>query len=266
MDSRVMITNIQRFSLHDGPGIRTTVFCKGCSLHCPWCSNPENIQYTIEEHTKDDGKGTYGRLVSCDELYDELIKDKIFYAQFGVGAGLKGMPGGVTFSGGEPLLQFDRLEPLLQRLRNEKIHICTETALFVPKEQLRIAIEYVDLFYIDIKILDADTCHKTLGGQITQYLTNIGRVFSAQKPVVFRVPVIGGYTDDEMNRDLIIKLLNWYRPKKVELIKEHNLGREKYLTLGMEPLNLNRVTDEVLEQYREEIIAKTGVETEVCRV
>lgn len=259
----VFITNIQRFSLHDGPGIRTTVFCKGCALHCPWCSNPENISVSPEPYRKDGKDGIYGKWLSNQALYEELARDRLFYGQIDANMGL---PGGVTFSGGEPLLQFDRLEPLLHRLRAEGIHICVETCLFVPMDKLEIAIENVDLFYIDIKILDRERCKRILGGNLEQYLTNLDRVFSAKKPMVFRVPVIGGYTDGEDNIANVVKLINRYPPLKVELLKEHNLGGSKYKSLGRTPLKLDIVTDADMERYRQLVNEKTGVVTEICKV
>ena len=195
MENHVLVTNIQRFSLHDGPGIRTTVFLKGCSLHCPWCSNPENLHPYPEEYVKDGGKGIYGKYLSCDEIYREIIKDRIFYKQPDESIELGTHRGGVTFSGGEPLLQFDVLEPLLQRLKNENIHICVETSLFVPEDKLLIALRYVDMFYVDVKILDEATCFEILGGSLNQYKKNSEILFLSGKTVVFRVPVIGGFTD-----------------------------------------------------------------------
>lgn len=259
----VLITNIQRFSLHDGPGIRTTVFCKGCSLHCPWCSNPENISASPEPYRKDGKDGIYGKRISSEALFEELVRDRLFYGQIDAKMGL---PGGVTFSGGEPLLQFDRLKSLICRLRAEEIHICVETCFFVPMDKLEIAIENVDLFYIDIKILDQEKCKRILGGNLEQYLTNLDRAFSAKKPVVFRVPVIGGFTDGEDNIANVVKLINRYPPQKVELLKEHNLGESKYKSLGKTPLRLDTVTNDMMERYRDRIAAETGIKTEVCKI
>lgn len=259
----VLITNIQRFSLHDGPGIRTTVFCKGCSLHCPWCSNPENIAPSPEPYRKDGKDGVYGKWISNEVLFEKLARDRMFYGQIDTNMGL---PGGVTFSGGEPLLQFERLGPLLQRLRAEGMHLCAETCLFVPMDKLEIAIENVDLFYIDIKLLDPESCKQILGGNLEQYLTNLDRVFSAKKSVVFRIPVIGGYTDGEDNIANAVKLINRYPPLKVEILKEHNLGESKYKSLGKTPLRLDTVTDADMERYRDRIVTETGLQTEVCKI
>lgn len=264
MQEKILITNIQRFSLHDGPGIRTTVFCKGCSLHCPWCSNPENIMACTETYHKDGKEGVYGSLVSCNEIYEAVMRDRPFYARYGDAEGLNSLPGGVTFSGGEPLLQIECLEPLLKKLRTENVHICAETCLFVSENQLRIAMEYVDLFYVDVKILDTVKCKTILGGKLEQYLKNLEILFQTKKQTVFRIPVISGYTDDKKNCDAVIKLIQQYQPLKVELIKEHNLGQSKYQSLGRKPPVLGRITDDFMERYGRKIENETRVQTEVC--
>lgn len=266
MKDQILITNIQRFSLHDGPGIRTTVFCKGCVLRCPWCANPENLTAMPEEYVKDGKLGIYGRYMSCDKLYEEVMKDELFYRQQGLGTGLDAMPGGVTYSGGEALLQADKLEPLLQRLKDAAVHQCVETCLFVSADKLALAMQYLDLFYVDIKILDQDQCMHILHGNLGQYLANVKTLFKGGKPVVFRVPVIGGFTDGAENQQKIVVFLNHYRPIKVELIKEHNLGRNKYLSLGRQALELNSVTDEAIDDFRQLIQEQTGIETEICKV
>ena len=126
----MIVTNIQHFCLHDGYGIRTTVFLKGCSLRCPWCANPENINMNIEKYVEKlnnkEIEKNYGFNITIDELYSEIVKDKNFYSN----------GGGVTFSGGEPILQINELEDLLIKLNNENINITFETALFVPKDYL----------------------------------------------------------------------------------------------------------------------------------
>lgn len=123
----MIITNIQRFSLHDGPGIRTTVFLKGCSIRCPWCSNPENINHQIESYVKDGKEGFYGKEYSVDQVLKEVLKDKIFYED----------NGGVTFSGGEALLYAKELLPLMEQIKQNNISIAVETCLFVLQLILR---------------------------------------------------------------------------------------------------------------------------------
>lgn len=267
MEDCVLITNIQRFSLHDGPGIRTTVFCKGCSLHCPWCANPENIKTAPESYSKDGHSGVYGQWISYDELERELLKDRMFYEQVpAVSGAYQGMPGGITFSGGEPLLQLDALRPLLQKLHEAQIHLCVETCLFVPSDCLQSALNFFDLFYVDLKILEKERCSHILGGDLEQYFSNLRLLCQARKPFVFRVPVIGGFTDGGENRQAVAECLERFRPIKVELIKEHNLGSNKYLSLGRKPLVLDTVTDEEMQRYQQEIIQRTGLETEICKI
>ncbi len=267
MNGKVIVTNIQCFSLHDGPGIRTTVFLKGCSLRCPWCSNPENLTAEPQEYIKDGVSGVYGKYYSCDELYSEVIKDKAFYGNYNSEAkfNLKNAHGGVTFSGGEALLQADKLEPLLKRLRTEGIHMAVETCLFVPEKLLDIAIQYIDLFYVDIKILDPLRCKKQLGGNIEQYFRNLNTLFKSKVPVVFRIPVIGGWTDDQENREMVLDLLTRYQPLKVEFIKEHNLGVSKYQSLDMEIPDYRGVSDGLMLEYAD-IVARTGIDVEICKI
>lgn len=276
-----LITNIQRFSLHDGPGIRTTVFLKGCSLRCPWCSNPENLVAEKQNYIKDSIKGSYGEDYTSSQLYEEIIKDKAFYeGEYHNIEDLQAdhrlldkLPGGVTFSGGECLLQVRLLEELLKRLREENVHTAVETCLFVNEEQLVLAMKYIDLFYVDMKILNQEKCKTILKGNLQQYLSNLGKLFTYNKPVIIRVPVIGGYTDGCENRRSVVELLQKYKEKviKVELIKEHNLGLNKYQSLinagnNIELPDYLGVADELMETYKNDIVTGTGLWTEVCEI
>lgn len=271
--NKILLTNIQRFSLHDGPGIRTTVFLKGCSLHCPWCSNPENIVPRVQKYIKNGQIGFYGFEYDCDELYDEIIKDKVFYSGDWSSYDLDKMPGGVTFSGGECLLQMDRMRPLLERLSADKIHTTIETSLFASELNLDIALKYVDLFYVDVKILVENNCHSILGGKIGNYYSNLRSLLASAKPIVFRVPIIGGYTDVESNRKKVKDLFKTIDGNvlKVELIKEHNLGLGKYKSLidGDNDIcmpNYIGVKDELIEHYKGEIEEVVNIPVEICRI
>ena len=253
----MLITNIQRFSLHDGPGIRTTVFLKGCSLRCPWCSNPENLNPHLEQYSKDDQLGTYGKEYSIDEVFDEVMKDKVFYDQ----------EGGVTFSGGEALLYARELLPLIKKLKNEGITIAIETSLFAPTANLLMIAELIDFFYVDMKLLEKNKCNDILKGNLDIYKENLDAL-SRLKKFTVRIPVISNYTDDTENRMLIIATIKKYERsiKKIELIKEHTLGASKYKSLGLVPPESKGIKDEFLLQYKNEIELKINIPIEICKI
>ena len=274
MESRLLITNIQRFSLHDGPGIRTTVFLKGCSLRCPWCSNPENLLMEPQPYVKDGIEGVYGKYYRPDELVHELLKDRNFYsgslepAQWRISSAdqIKDLPGGVTFSGGEALLQMNRLEAVCSRLHEEGIHIAVETCLSVSPAQLESAIQQIDFFYADMKILDPAGCRSVVKGDLELYLKNLDRLLHSGKPVVIRIPVIGDYTDGVENRRAVKELIKKYRSRilKVELIREHNLGESKYRSLHMK-IDYHGVSEQVLEDYKAEL-DELAIPVEICKI
>lgn len=223
---KVKITDIQHFSLHDGPGIRTTVFLKGCNLKCPWCANPECISPKIEND--------FGRYISLDELEREILKDEPYY-QTG---------GGVTFSGGEPILQIKDLEPLLKRL---DINICFETALFVSEDLVKLADEYADELIIDIKMLNQENAKNVLGGNVNQFISNLN--FIDLSKVTFRIPVTK-YSLDDANQ--ICDLIKSYPPKKIEIFKLHNLAKRKYGILKKE-FYTGTVSDEEIIDFKNQL-------------
>lgn len=244
---KVRLTNIQRFSLQDGPGIRTTVFLKGCSICCPWCANPENLKYEIQ--------GEFGYDIKLDELERAILKDEEYYK----------LGGGVTFSGGEPLLQFDKLEQLLQSLKKQNINICIETALFVPTSLLEIALKYVDEFIVDIKILDKIEAKKVLNADIELYYKNIQKLFEQKHNITFRIPVTKEYTLEENNKTKILELLQKYKPKQVEIFKLHRLAESKYRSLRKEMAEFQEVTDEEMEKFLKEI-KNVKIKARICEI
>lgn len=264
----ILLTNIQRFSLHDGPGIRTTVFLKGCAVRCPWCANPENLNYKIEQYNKEGQITSCGRFWTVDALYQEVIKDKAFYEGDWGAQDIERMPGGVTFSGGEALLQVEALEPLMKKLKAEKVHMVAETCLFVPTSYLQLAMRYIDFFYVDMKIMDGDKCKALIGGDLDLYHRNLSELLTANLPVVIRIPIIGGFTDGNDNCKKIIEILSAIRDKirKIELIKEHSLGLKKYQALGYDPPQYVGVEDESLMNFAKNICEQVDVEVEICKV
>ena len=254
MDEKVIVTNIQRFSLQDGPGIRTTVFLKGCNLRCPWCSNPENLKFEIEEYCTEEEKGTYGYEVSLEQLYKEIIKDKQYYET----------DGGVTFSGGECLFQFKRLEPLLKELKANNINICVETALTVPTEMLSIALKYVDLFYVDMKILD-ELASEKIKGNVELYKRNLHKLDESNKKYIIRIPLVIGYTYTEKNIKCILELLEKLKPLKVEIFKVHNLAEKKYKSLKMNQFHADDFEEDKIKGFKDKI-EKVGINCDFIKI
>lgn len=234
-----LITNIQRMCMNDGPGIRTTVFLKGCNLHCPWCANPENICFVPEEYEKNGIKGTYGKSYDLDEVYQDILKDKGFWEK----------EGGVTFSGGEPLMHMDYLEPLMQRLKEAHVHIAAETALFVDIERVERAIPYVDLFIVDMKILQPEICKEILGGNVSVYLSNLELLIREKKSLILRIPCNYEYTITEGNMDLILAWCKEHPKIPIQIFSTHSLGEAKYVSLGRSCKKWQKVSDEDLEKF-----------------
>ena len=249
---KVIVTNIQRFCLHDGPGIRTTVFLKGCNLRCPWCANPENLEFNIQKYEYNGEIGIYGKEITLEQLEIEILKDINYYEN----------GGGVTFSGGEPLLQFDKLEPLLKILKEKDINICVETALSVPTHLVDIAIKYVDEFIIDIKILDTENINK-INGNVELYYKNVEEIFKNKKNVTFRIPLAKGYVVTENNLKFISALLSKYKPNNVEIFNIHNLAEKKYKTLNKDMAKLENINSKDVECIKQ-TIENLGIKVQEC--
>ena len=254
MEKNILITNIQRFSLYDGSGIRTTIFLKGCMLCCPWCCNPENINMKPEKYEKDNQIGCYGNYLSWEQIYKEILKDKIYYDN----------DGGVTYSGGEPLLQANNLLPLWKKLKENRIGQCIETSLMCTKDKLELALEYIDVFYVDVKILIPQQANR-IGLNLDIYYNNIDLLFKNEKSVIFRIPFIAGYTDMEENRTEIKKFIASHKPRSVEILNGHNLGSSKYKTLGLDYDNIKVLENKECLEYMKEI-QELGITANVLRI
>lgn len=241
-----IVFNIQRFSLHDGGGIRTMIFFKGCSLHCPWCSNPEGISPeaqillqptrcikcsapSIHECTKEPwecptgAKSFAGRQYTVEELKNEALKDAVFFEK----------DGGITLSGGEALLFADYLSRFLPEIKREGIHVAVETAGNVPRANLEQVMEYIDLFLFDLKIMDAAQMREVCGGDIELIRQNF-EFLSRHKQVIPRLPLIPGFTDSEENLRAIRDLILSCGLKEVHILPYHSFGSSKYEQLGLE--------------------------------
>lgn len=235
----IRITDIQHFCLHDGPGIRTTVFLKGCNLKCPWCANPECISYDFQEYDDNGIKGVFGYDISLKKLEQEILKDEVFYSINN---------GGVTFSGGEPLLQIKKLEPLLKSLKEKNINICIETALMCDTELVHMSSFYVDEYFVDIKVLDKQSCIDILNGNLDLYYENLDLLFFKKKKLTFRLPLVNEYTLNDDNINLICNFFKRYSHNKVEIFKAHNLAEKKYYFLNKKMIVFSDISDEKVQE------------------
>ncbi|GAA0180226.1 [formate-C-acetyltransferase]-activating enzyme [Clostridium sediminicola] len=236
-----LILNIQRYSIHDGGGIRTIVFFKGCPLHCPWCSNPEsqsfhvdmgkikNICINCNKCTFDENECPSGAIVhfgdfmTVNDVIKEVLKDELFY---------RTSKGGVTLSGGEVLAQPLFALELLKELKKLNIHTAIETCGQCKVEDFLNIAEYTDLILYDLKIMDSTKAEKFLGANLNTILNNFKAVVSKGYRVIPRMPIIPGYTMNKENITKSIKFLKELKIKEVHLLPFHQLGSSKYSTIN----------------------------------
>ena len=183
---------VREFTLHDGPGVRTTVFFKGCPLRCAWCHNPEGQSHEIETMVRQGGERVVcGRDWSVDALAEELLVNADIMAQSG---------GGVTFSGGEPLAQADFVSALAVRLKEKGVSVALETSGAASATDYRRVVSLMDFVYQDLKLLDPAAFSRWTGGSLAQVMENIAWLRGAGVPFVFRVPCIPGVNDSPQDR------------------------------------------------------------------
>ena len=241
------ITNVQRFSLHDGGGIRTVVFLKGCPFRCPWCCNPENLSSEPEISFKErlcircsprpDGgpcqtrpedcptgaKELLGRSRTVDDLLAEVVRDRSFYEE---------SDGGVTVSGGECLLRQDFLCAFLEACHEEGISTAVETTLAVPLADAGRLVAACDAFLVDFKIADRTRSLEVTGIDPEVRDANVRSVLSAGGRVVARMPIIPGFTDDAACVDSNVSRIRELGVTRVDVLPFHQLGQGKYDSLG----------------------------------
>lgn len=228
------IFDIKRFAVHDGPGIRTTVFLKGCPLRCAWCHNPESISRDICTVPKTVRIGektfieneTVGREMSVEEVMKELRKEQVFMEESG---------GGVTFSGGEPLLQSGFFVEMLAACKAEKMHTVVDTSGFATPKVLEKVAQYTDLFLYDLKLINDELHQKYTGVSNKIILENLPELLQMNKRVRIRIPMIPGVTCTKGNINQIIDYLSGLNSPVdgVDLLPFHNTASHKYERFGM---------------------------------
>ena len=263
-----LISNIQHFNVHDGPGFRTIVFFQGCSLRCKWCQNPETIpmhpvilynpelcigcracasacpnsaiKITEQAITTDYSKCTLcgtcadecyplartmsSRSMTVDEVFEEIMKEKRSYIISG---------GGITLSGGEPLLHIDFAKELLSRIKKEGVNTAVETAGNVPKEAFTELIPLIDTFLYDLKIYSSDKHSYWIGAGNELILDNLKYVSDVHDNVVIRIPLIPGINDTDTEFRLMMDFVSSLRKiNSIHILPFHNLGANKYSLIG----------------------------------
>lgn len=280
------VFQIQRFSTHDGPGIRSTVFMKGCPLKCFWCHNPESqsrmpvLLYNEKVCTgcgncKDvcprravqiiDAKATVdrslcnhcgkcvsvcyakaraisGKTMTVEEVMEEVLRDRGLYLNSN---------GGVTFSGGEVLMQQDFLEALLTACHEEGIHTAIETSMYAQWSKIERLLPLVDLWFCDIKAVDEALHEAGTGVGNRRILDNIARLSKSGANIIIRMPLIPGFNDSEEHVLRLGALVNNVLQipyDQIELLKYNNLGESKSVRLGKDKLTLMPQSDEYIDR------------------
>jgi pyruvate formate lyase activating enzyme len=233
--SSIIIFDIKRFAVHDGPGIRTTVFLKGCPLRCRWCHNPESHSqkpFTVEVERKVNGKivpakKTYGERIGVEELVEILLRDRHFYEESG---------GGVTVSGGEPMMQVDALEALLKSCKRNGLHTALDTCGFDERGHFDRVMEFTDLFLFDLKNMDCGLHRRYTGVENGLILSNADHLLAAGARVIFRIPVIPGINTSDKEISGFITFLEERSGflDEIHLLPYHRTAESKYLRLRME--------------------------------
>jgi len=271
MGSDATVFDIERYAVEDGPGIRTVVFFKGCNLRCTWCQNPEShsmkpqVMYYPDQcaacgkcvtacpvgavrDSPPDGfltdhqrctlcgscvdacfhsaRKIVGRRMTVRAIMEEILKDRAFYESSG---------GGVTFSGGEPLLQADAVLELAKLCTREGIHTALETAGFIQWELIERLLPWLDLLYFDFKHIDSETHRRVTGAPIELIMENIRKAAESFENMVVRIPVVPGVNANmETFSRMFSFLVEQTRVRTVELLPFHRLGSGKYAGLGMD--------------------------------
>ena len=261
----IRISNIEKFATHDGPGIRTTVFLKGCFLHCPWCANPETwksepvlmhdakkcVECKTCMHVCEQGAISFpfqwdmDKCIYCKKCENYCLQDAISFAgkDMEINEVIKEVlkdkdyfdqsNGGITISGGEPFMQLDAFLELIKQCKNNGLHVAVETTGNYCLDTLKEALPYIDLFLMDLKHLDAQKLKDITGGNLDLILNNFKYLAQhCPNKVIVRMPVIPRFNDD-ICEDVIRFCAN-LKLSEVNLLPFHTMGKSKWNQLNKE--------------------------------
>lgn len=263
---KAIVMNTQKFSLHDGGGIRTLFFLKGCGLHCPWCANPESQKREIEVMRKPSlciqcsaascqacvqvpsfcptgAMAEIGEWMDVDQVVSIARRDAIFY---------DATSGGVTFSGGEPMEWAAFLKEAIPELKTEGIHVAVETCGAGPLEAYQALAQEVNLWLFDLKMADNQQAKRVLGASFEALFSRLALLRKAKAKVVVRIPLIPGYTATKANLTQIADRVRSLQIEEIHLLPFHQYGEGKYQALGREYAleGVNPMTVEEAESFR----------------
>ncbi|MCL2023602.1 MAG: radical SAM protein, partial [Oscillospiraceae bacterium] len=238
----LQVVRIQRSCVHDGTGLRSTIFFRGCGLECKWCHNPETRSFSSQ--VGDEFITTDPSSIAQD-IAETVLRDKKYYLVSG---------GGVTLSGGEPFLQNTAaLEELLKLLKAEGIHITAETALHAPWENIQALMGYIDMFIVDLKAIDTEL-HKELTNQTAQLIhENLEKLVSAKVPLKLRMLMVPGLNDGEEHIKKTVKYIKTLGLDSIELMRYHNMHEGKAERLGLDVPLLGITPDQSLVSLKKGI-------------
>lgn len=263
---KALLFDVQRFSVHDGPGIRTTVFLKGCPLRCAWCHNPEGWMYKeeprfFEERCIHCGKCRQqinlqtasdcpvkaqvicGYYMDEDEIVELLKKDQPFF----------GTEGGITFSGGECLLQSEFVVSVSKKAKLLGMHTCIDTCGYAPWERIKETIDVCDLYLYDLKVPDREKHLKYTGKDNDLIISNLKKLMEQAREIWIRVPIIPGVNDTIQDMEKICKIIEGQKcVREVTLMPYHGYGNSKYKTIGRSCNYFPpyEITDEMLSGFK----------------
>ena len=259
------IFDIKRCAVHDGPGIRTTVFLKGCPLRCWWCHNPESQSVkpvTVEVERKLNGKSfmakkTYGERLEIEVLMERILRDQLFFEESG---------GGVTFSGGEPMMQPEALKALLVLSKTNGLHTTVDTCGYAKREHFEEIVNHSDLFLYDLKNMDAELHREHTGVDNKLILSNADYLLEKGARVIFRIPVIPGINTSE---DELSRLVSFVGERKdhleeVHLLPYHRIAGNKYTRLKLkQQLEHVKEPDQTFMEELSERFRTTGLKISI---